>query len=230
MHFISRIKLQVFDLDDTLVSTRQSYQDAQKTALKHLWPHKNDQELAEAFNQLDWLCKRFGSGNKELYFKAFLVTNNIYSPESLHSLIKSYNNFFWHDLRVLSFAVQYLELLKKQGCQLAIVSNGKISSQKKKLQITRLDDFFTADSCYISEQYEPQQKKPSPHMLEVACNNYQIPAVEAVYFGNTVEDVIAGNLAGMTTVFVGNKIQNEAKQIKIALPDYRIKSWQEVLP
>ncbi len=229
MHSYTDKKLQIFDLDDTLICTRKSYKDAQKSALNDLLAYEKKEEvLEELFTRLSWLCTTIGSSQKEQYFTAFLKSESIYSDKNLETLISGYNTYFWQNLKALESITIFLDHLIDQKSTLSIVSNGKVLSQKRKLDVTGLSKYFPVKNCYISEQFKSSQKKPSPHMIERVCKDFKFSPDDAVYYGNTVEDMIAGNLAGVTTIYFGRKIDGEMIKAGIANPDFQIENWREV--
>ncbi|PCI23956.1 MAG: hypothetical protein COB67_12220 [SAR324 cluster bacterium] len=223
---IRDITLHIFDLDDTLTNTRATYKAAQKAALQHVFPELKDETFQEAFDHLSWLCKTFGSGNSTLYFDAFLRSQCCYSSQRLQALLEKYQEYFWGNLGTIQGAQAYLEDLESQSTPLALVSNGKVASQDRKLKTIGMDHFFQQEQRYISEEYDSTQKKPSPHMMSLACQNFGIQPEDAIYYGNTIEDILSGNLAGVATVFVGDYQGKNPFNVKIAYPTYTLQHWE----
>lgn len=221
--------LYAFDLDDTLINTRQAYHSAQETAVSEVFPHLSGNELTDRLKDLKWLCGIFGSGQPENYFSAFVKSQpdaKTAMESAVSSLLDVYHSSFWKNLRCFEGAKSYLEKLYDRNKLLALVSNGKTKTQLEKLQQTGLEAFFPKSLCFISEMVLPAQKKPSPHMLELACLRSGVPASGTVYFGNIATDIIAGNLAGATTVFYGKDEAWMSSAPDIAHPDYRLLGWK----
>jgi len=220
--------LHIFDLDDTLINTRQAYFSAQEKAIRRVFPDLIENSLASSLQDLRWLCRIFGSGNTETYFSAYVASRPDLQVEgkSLATLLTTvYHDAFQSNLKPLDGAVRYLQNLKDRNQKLALVSNGISASQLKKLHLTKLDIFFPPQRCFISEAYLPAQKKPSPYMLEQACKSVGIDSQQSVFYGNSAEDILAGNLAGATTVLIGVGSDADDNRPEIALPDFQIDSW-----
>ncbi|MFH2131333.1 MAG: HAD family hydrolase [bacterium] len=220
--------LYLFDLDDTLINTRQAYTSAQATTIRNAFPALTGNELAAGLKDLSWLCRIFGSGNPEGYFSAFLASRSDLQRNgktTVSALTASYRSAFESNLEPLAGAESYLLGLANRKKRMALVSNGVTRSQFKKLQLSGLNAFFPESHCYVSESYHPTQKKPSPYMIHRACQETGIDSAQSVFFGNSPEDILAGNLAGVATVLVGENMELENDTPDIALPDYRMDSW-----
>jgi len=188
--------LHIFDLDDTLINTRQAYFSAQEKALREVFPGLNGNSLSNSLQDLRWLCRIFGSGNTETYFSAFVSSRPDLQTENKHLvplLTAVYQDAFQSNLKPLEGAMGYLHVLENCNKKLALVSNGITASQLFKLRLTEFDTFFPQKHCFISETYLPEQKKPAPHMVELACNSAGIDSDRSVFYGNSGEDILAGN-------------------------------------
>lgn len=62
-------------------------------------------------------------------------------------------------------------------------------------------------------------------MVEFACKSVGIDPVQSIYYGNSTEDILAGNLAGVTTVLIGEDPDKNSNLPEIARPDFRLESW-----
>jgi len=222
--------LYIFDLDDTLINTREAYFSAQETAIRKVLPELVNPSLADRLADLKWFCRLFGSGQPDNYFAAFIAS--LPSPSAEHekvvtSLVDVYHIAFQSNLRCLDGAQPFLQSLINQKKKLALVSNGKTISQLNKLQITGLEPFFAESTRFISETVPPTLKKPSPHLLKLACLNADIEPACAIFFGNSPEDILAGNLAGVTTVLIGKDPVFNQKIPDIGQPNFRIDHWGE---
>ncbi len=220
--------LHIFDLDDTLINTRAAYYSAQEEAVRKVLPELTGAPLLSALQDLKWLCRVFGSGNTESYFAAFIASQpnlNATDTSSAALLTTVYQDAFQLNLRPLDRVRHYLKTLQTSGKQLALVSNGTKASQLKKLHLTGFADFFPDKQCFISETYLPSQKKPSPHMIELACQSVDIDPGRSVFYGNSAEDILAGNLAGVTTVLIGKDNSVDDTLPEIGQPDFRLDNW-----
>jgi len=226
-------KHHIFDLDDTLINTRYSYQNAQIEIIHSLFPDFSDEKKSDYINDLTWFCRTMGSGNTKLYFTAFLKNCGI-SGIQLQTYFKQsqevYELNFWDKLIPLHGVFEFIRMLQDKQKTLSLVSNGKVESQAKKLKKTNLSQIFDDHNSFISEEYENNQKKPSPFMLALACKRSKTTPSESLYYGNSVSDILAGNLAGIQTVFInGDEAINFSKLPTIARPTHSIDHWTELL-
>lgn len=223
--------LHIFDLDDTLINTRQSYFTAQEAALKEVFSHLPIDELTSCLSTIRWLCQVFGSGNVRQYMKAFLTCYPdllSVSQDTLDSLLLTYQEKFWSTLRCPEARpfLQKLRVLKKP---LSLVSNGITASQKTKLDSANLTGFFPDDVCFISGQFDSSKKKPSPFMINLAMEQAAVTPDKAVFYGNTVQDVLAGNLAGVFTVFLGDSAALPQNVPALAVPNMSFNHWRDLM-
>jgi len=221
----------IFDLDDTLINTRESYHLAQIEAVKKTFPHLKPNELDACIPDLKWFCKLFGSGNPGKYFSAFLKNRPTLfqnSQENINALLEIYNQQFWSLLTCFKNAHSFLHHLKQIGKIVAIASNGIVASQQKKLNTTGLNSYFSNDLCFISGDFDSSLKKPSPFLIQQACQQTGIPPEHTIFFGNIVSDMVAGKLAGATTVYFGLSEIDLSILPDMANPDMIWEKWPEV--
>lgn len=222
----------IFDLDDTLINTREAYSTAQERAVRLTLPDIDETSMNTLLPQLKWLSGLFGSGNVSGYMEAFLKSNTQllpFSQSTLDRLLEEYHEAFSDQLRCFEGVQEALEAVLKTGGTLLLVSNGYAASQRKKLIKTGLEEFFPVDHCFISEDFPLELKKPSPHMLKVACRKFGAAAEKAVYYGNTVEDMVAGNLAGVTTIHYSETTILPVDIPPVAEPADTITSWRSAV-
>ena len=233
MNELLSLDLHIFDLDDTLINTRHSYHLAQESALTSVFPNLTEDVRTEKLDLLRWLCQSFGSGNVKQYMDAFLKTETSDCKDNSElrtQMMVQYETDYWSHLSCLPGVNVYLELLRSQNKHLVLVSNGSLENQRKKLVKTGLDSFFEEETCYISGQFPSDHKKPSPRMILLAYEATAIPSSQAVFYGNTINDLLAGNLAGVRTVLIGlNNAFPEALP-GIGRPTYTWETWDEGEP
>ena len=122
------------------------------------------------------------------------------SPEELDSLIAAYreHQLMHHDRLVQCYAdvVETLSLLRERGHPLAVVTSKSDWLAKRGLDHVGLTPFFDAivgcDSC--------TRHKPHPEPVLTALDMLHYEAQEAVFVGDSVHDIEAGNAAGVVTV------------------------------
>jgi len=228
MNPLLRFKLHIFDLDDTLLDTSFAYTTAQTTAIQEAFPELSEAETSRRLTHLRWLSKKFGTGNVLDYMRAFLISVNDPSIdiEKTLSLMQSvYNESYWSLLGCMDGAIDYLHTITGQGIRVALVSNGDPDIQRKKITRSKLDRFFADRYCYISGRFHFEQKKPSSFMVSKACQDVGFSPEQSVFYGNSINDILAGNLAGVTTALIGGSASILADIPSIAIPDYVFQNW-----
>jgi beta-phosphoglucomutase-like phosphatase (HAD superfamily) len=225
-----KFDLLLFDLDDTLINTSRAYTEAQQESLITHIPElkQSPAEWQVHRNQLQWFCKAFGSGNPELYFKAFLQSNGRNFQDVLvEKLVKTYDELFWSKLAPFPLAEAFLQQAMDAGKQIGLVSNGKTKNQYRKLQVTRLQSFFPEKTCWISEEFASNQKKPSPFMILEALKSFQVTPEKTLYIGNIISDILSGNSAGVQTVLYTDFVPSHQSVPQLAKPDYTLTQWDQ---
>jgi putative hydrolase of the HAD superfamily len=108
--------------------------------------------------------------------------------------------------------------------KLGIVSNFAIPEcVHKLLEKHGLDTFF--DVVVVSGAVN--KRKPSPEIFQKALKKLGVNAENTVFVGDTVDaDVIGAKAAGMKSIFIERRVQEDAKQ---ACPNQTIKSLSELL-
>lgn len=222
--------LHIFDLDDTLINTKASYWFAQMAAVEDLFPHLEKNQRDALAPQLKWLCNLFGSGKVKAYMEAFLRSYpDLFSVDEslIDALRHRYDVHFQSKLVCFEGVFACLDYLTRHQKQIAIVSNGMVDSQMRKLRLTGLDSCFPNSAIYISSEYPWDLQKPSPFLVEKACSDRGVKPGQAVYYGNAVVDMVAGNLAGVTTVHFNGTTSLPDDLPPIAVPDDVIQSWTD---
>lgn len=229
---LNRCKLHIFDLDDTLINTRYSYKWAQQQAIIHSFPEVSPERILETIPTLKWICKKFGSGNIEDYMAAYLKSHDSLFPMGimrLHTVIEEYYRIFYSELVPFDGAKTYLKALTGDQHSIALVSNGIVESQLKKLEFSEYAEFFPKDARFISGNYLPSLQKPSPYMILLACESSGVAPEDSVFYGNSVDDMLAGNLAGVTTIHFSGSTPLPSDLPEVGKPHFEFDSWSEML-
>lgn len=213
--------LYLFDLDDSLIDTSNSYLTAyQKTFTKII-------SKKIPFSEIHSLCRLFGSGDPKKIFSTLL---QLYYQKKTYSLIeieKMFWDSFWEKIQLFPDVKNYLELLQKKKKKMAIVSNGNAAIQKKKIKKVGLDAFFSAERLYLSSTFGKKNEKPSPFMIKKAMEKERVSPSQTVFFGDADRDILAGKLAGITTVHIQKKIF--IKRQVYFQADYSCHDWREAV-
>ena len=153
-----KFNLYLFDLDDTLINTSESYLTSYQEVLKE-YQAKNQQTKIPSLEGINSFCRVFNSGNPQLVLENII---NFYGYPLTLNITKLTTNFwekFWQKLKVFSGVKEYLQILQNENKKFAIVSNGKKSNQEQKIKITQLENFFSKEFCFISGKFFTFTKK-----------------------------------------------------------------------
>lgn len=222
----------LFDLDDTLISTRAAYYKAQEEVIQQVQPLLGE-PVEKLLSRLRWFSGAFGSSYPHLYFDSFFQDmeglSTFVRKKEYQKALQIYEEVYWENLQLFPHAVEYLEKLRSKGKTLSLVSNGIEKMQIKKLAHTQLNLIFPLERCYISGCYEEEQKKPSPYMLQEACSKSGISLQSSIYYGNMPSDILAGNLSQIRTVYYNQERKLSSNLPKLAQPDWLVGEWNELL-
>ena len=217
---IKEFPLQLFDLDDTLVNTCQSYLTAYSEVFKQ---NLSTSQNIPNFNQIYRFCRHFGSSSPKKIFEFMGKFYALKFSAPLGQMSISFWQLFWENLELFPYVLDYLEKIKTNQC--GIISNGDKETQLKKLEKTGLKDFFPLQNIHISSTFAKEEKKPSPAMISKMLQKKGFAVERTVFYGNADLDILAGKLAGVYTVVVKME-KNFSDQAKNFLKaDNTITTW-----
>lgn len=202
MNIIAPYDLHLFDLDDTLITTREAYTQAQLQAIKSHFCEIPPHEIDKTFDALKEIIRTIGSGHVDLYLEVYFKNFSLFpsvSAKTIQRIKELYLDYFYPKIALFPGVEQFLKLLLNQNRKIALISNGKVSNQYKKLKVSGLNHFFRDSNVYISEQFPTKDKKPAPSMVLKAINDHNMVAEKTIFYGDKTVDIIAGNMAGVTT-------------------------------
>ncbi|QKE40931.1 MAG: HAD-IA family hydrolase [Ferrovum myxofaciens] len=215
-------RLIMFDLDGTLVDT------AMEIA------HSVNQTLAEAgFDPLppELIREWIGKGTAWL----FATVSQQVTGQDKERASQVYDQFYphflqvYHDLtglhsRPYPGAPEALEILRAAGCQLAVVTN-----KDRDLSQRLLDSQGLAQAIDILVGGgDTPEGKPSPQPIQKALVDAGLSAQDALFVGDSSNDVQAARRAGVT-VWAFNHGYNHGEPIVTANPDRVLDSFPELL-
>jgi pyrophosphatase PpaX len=94
---------------------------------------------------------------------------------------------------------EVLENLKQEGLSLGVVSTKRSDVLKRGIAILGITDYF--DTILGSGDFS--QPKPDPESLFLAMERLDAERETSVMVGDNHHDIVAGNNAGVTSIFVG---------------------------
>lgn len=206
------MKIVVFDLDDTLYPEAQFVQSG--FAAVDRWVLANLGQ--EGF--YDTAIKLFDEGKRGDIFNQAAKYLNLGSSEFLIEKLVGVYREHRPSIQLYDDAKWILE--KLTGVKLALITDGYLDVQKKKVQALGLEKFF--ELIIFSDQYGRECWKPSLVPFQKVMAYFQCPGEECVYIGDNPEkDFAAPNVLGWDTVQVKRK-EGQCKN-RVMDPPYQAK-------
>ena len=187
------IQAVVFDLDDTLYPERQYVRSGYVAVAAFL---RERLGRTEAFE--DWLWDRFCSGQSSRALDAMNAEFHLgRSDEQIRELVSVYREHR-PDIRPREGAAELLGRLGRR-CRLALLSDGFLPAQKRKLEALGLEPLF--DAIVFTEEMSRECWKPSAAGFEAVRSKLRVPHEGCAYVGdNPAKDFVAPNRLGWRTV------------------------------
>ncbi len=206
----NNIKLCIFDIDGTLINTREFIVQAfEYTLAKHGLPVPTREEIIKTIG-------------KPLAIDYQNITGLI-EVDELCADHRAWQNDNHHLQKLFPNVLETLKELKERGIRIATETvRSKITSSGS-LKETGLDAYIDL-SLSIEDVENP---KPSSHGTLKISNHFSVPVRDILLIGDRVHDIEAGKAAGVKTV--GVLYGNDGEKIKEANPDYVISDISEVL-
>lgn len=122
--------------------------------------------------------------------------------EQADNKFNAYLEYYKANWKAYDDVIPCLELLKKQGNSLGIISNGDYKQQIEKLESMNIDKYF---DCVITSS-EIGVAKPNSAIFLEACDRAEVSTNESYYIGDRLEtDAIGSNNAGMKGIWLNRK-------------------------
>ena len=181
------IAVVLFDLDGTLVDSLDDLTDA----VNHMLAGFRRQQLAPL-----QVRKLVGKGARNLVQRA-LATD---SPEEINQGLAAFTEFnalhIADKSRLYPGARELLKQLATDSIRLAVISNKQEALSRLILKTLEVDAFF--DIIAGGDTFP--EMKPSPLPLERVIDAFSCSPARAVMVGDSINDIQAGNRAGITTI------------------------------
>lgn len=211
----------LFDLDDTLVNSKNAEYNA-ICKFKNLYIEFNkveDVDFAKAWSKITMeTYERYHSGEisfEELKIgrmkRLFSYYSIIISDEDSKEKFKEYQNIYEKNWILFDDAKEVLEYLKNKY-KLVILSNGDGKQQRKKIEYTGLDKYFS----YIVISSEVGYSKPEKEIFEIACKMVNSKPENCIMIGDKYKVDIEGSLnAGMYGIWINRKKEQLTYEFQI---------------
>jgi putative hydrolase of the HAD superfamily len=183
----------VFDLDDTLYPEREYVLSGFSEVAKYL-----ERELGTPWSEIrDGFIREFDANGRDRVFNRWLSNQRLEVDRWLPAMVDAYRN---HDPRItLAPAVRNLLAFMKPRYRLALISDGRLTQQQKKVTSLELDRWL--DVILLTDELGSEFCKPCAMPFEIVIERLGVRADEAVYVGdNPVKDFLGARRTGMATV------------------------------
>ena len=185
------VRLACFDLDNTLID-----RDGAFLAWARWWVDR----AGLASDAVDWLVAHDNGGftRRGELFARFQETFGV--AVSVDEYDREHPSFTWVEPAVL----EGLAALRTAGWRVAVVTNGSVVQQTRKLEHTGIVD--AVDYCCISEAVGV--RKPDPRIFSIAAENTGAGLAGGWMVGDHPAYDIAGGInAGLSTIRIGHHHQ-----------------------
>lgn len=174
----------LFDLDGVLVDSVEVWYKTFNKALESVGKESVSRDLF--FNDI------FGESTQEDISRFFPGFTEV-------ELFELYGKFFWEcigDVKVFDGVKPVLDKLKTAGLKTALVTNSQRDIAEEILGNTGLAKYF--DVVVAGDDVD--SGKPDPAMINLALEKLGLDPSDALFVGDTVWDIEAGQAAGVYTV------------------------------
>ncbi|MDO8517493.1 MAG: HAD family hydrolase [Nanoarchaeota archaeon] len=202
------IKALLFDLDGTLIHTSEEY--------RYSILEKTLGELGTSASKKDMDKFWFKSGRDRLITNNFQVdSDEFWEIFQKYDYIDAKKNFIkpYED-------VNFIKEMKKAGFKIGVVTGAKESIAFLELGLIGIENF---DSV-IAAGYSDIKHKPDPEGINLCLSQLKINNKEAVYVGNSEEDIFAARNAEVLDFLIDRK---ECKFPNLH-PSFKINSLYEL--
>lgn len=188
--YLDGVDAVIFDLDDTLYSEKQYVRSGYRAVAKLL----GDEALA------DRLWTYFENGKPAIDE----LLNELGCAEKKAECLGVYREHI-PEITLYSGVSELIQKLKSKGSKVGIITDGRVSGQKKKIQALGLDKLI--DDIVITDELGGTQfRKPCDIAFRIMQCRWGLPFAQMVYVGDNAEkDFQAPKQLGMRSVFFRNK-------------------------
>lgn len=204
------LKLVIFDLDGTLLDSLNSIVKSFEIAARTFGVNID----------LNIVKDNIGIPSKEILRKALRVNISEQVLEDILTLRRKLHDKLVMNSKLFDDVLPTLMELKKKGLKLALVSSNVRYRLKAILKKNNLAHFF--DSVVSYE--DVKRPKPYPDMVFKALEETRVRAEDAIFIGDTVNDMLSAKKAGVIAVLI-----DRSRIRKSMGEDFRINNLKELL-
>lgn len=204
------LKAILFDFDGTIVDSLKHHLYAWKNSYRDMGSDLTDEEIIEkVFYQVE-----------EKAEDKYRITDDHLIHYYRH-LAEAYLNLEKHE-----HIDGLLELLKREGVKLAIISFMDGAHVRESLAKIGLDDYFSV----VIGGKDVSTRKPDPQIANIAMDKLGVKPSETMVIGDTNWDILTGKNAGtLTALFVPNVNLPfiDVEYYRATKPDFEIDDYQK---
>ena len=175
----------LFDLDGTLLNSIELILSSARHAFRDRPGHApDDAEWTTLIGMpLEASFRRYASTDADV--AALLAKYREYQTDHHDRLVKCYDE-----------VIETVDFIRAAGHPVAIVTSKTTTMTRRGLDVSGLTPHFdTIIGCDVCERH-----KPDPQPVEIALQRLGYQPDDAVFVGDSVYDMLAGNAAGVTTI------------------------------
>lgn len=181
----------IFDLDGTLVYTLAAYRhEVVSKTIKELEGNVPEAKIIDKF----WFEMQREKIIKEQFNLESLLFWETFRRHDLADKRKKFTRAF-ND-------TSFVKELRNNNIKTAIVSGAQPNIAEMEVGLIGRKNF---DAVLLANQWENRRPKPHPESLEHCLKMLELKKSEAVFVGNSDEDIIAAQNAGILDVFIERK-------------------------
>jgi len=216
-------KLILFDLDGTLIDSVPDLTQAVNEMLTALGRETFTEEIIRFWvgNGTQTLVRRALSGSREV---ATNIDESLFD-EALTIFLDYYSQHLCADTQPYPHVAQTLRALKEKGYRLSIITNKPfefVGPILAGLELTGLFESYLGGNSL-------ERKKPDSLPLLHMCRELGIPIDATVMVGDSKNDILAANAAGMQSIGVTYGY-NYGEDIAVHAPDVVVNDFADILP
>ena len=197
-----KLRAILFDIDDTLFATTDFAGHARRHAVEAMVQEGLEVDADIAYRELLDVVEEFSS-NYGRHFDKLVVRLGAYLRPGIHPAVVIASGVrAYHETkaRIEPFpdALRVLDLLTRTDLVRGVLTNGLTVKQADKLVRLGLQNAFSPDAIFISE--EMGVAKPHPRIFQLACERLGLPPAKTLYVGDSPRtDIDPAHDAGLWT-------------------------------
>lgn len=222
----------LFDIDDTLFPSSEFADAARQSAVDAIVAAGLEVDAKVAMDELYAVVNEFSS-NYGHHFDQLVVRLAPNLREGVHKAlvvaagVRAYHETKAH-LKPFPDAIRCIEKLSHTSLILGVLTNGLTIKQAEKLVRLELQDAFSPDAIFISEDLGVA--KPHPRIFQIACEALGVAPGSVLYIGdNPIKDVDAAHEAGLITCLRRGSGKH-SMAVGAHAPDFEVESLDELMP